>query len=208
MQAIPISCYISDILRYYFQGRQIMILSAAEAMAKLKEGNEFYVAHGRANLDISPELRKSTLSGQKPFAIIVGCSDSRAIPECIFNAALGELFVIRIAGNVIDDHQLGSIEYATEHLGVKLIVVLGHDRCGAVDAAMNHDPDGYIKYITDEISAAIGDEKDEVEACKLNALESVRIIESNLDIQRFEHDNGLMVKAALYHLESGVVEFL
>ncbi|MCF0217128.1 MAG: carbonic anhydrase [Fibrobacteraceae bacterium] len=185
-----------------------MILSAAEAIAKLKEGNKFYVDHGRANLDISPELRKSTLAGQKPFAIIVGCSDSRAIPECIFNAALGELFVIRIAGNVIDDHQLGSIEYATEHLGVKLIVVLGHDRCGAVDAAMNHDPDGYIKYITDEISAAIGDEKDEVEACKLNALESVRIIESNLDIQRFEHNSGLVVKAALYHLESGVVEFL
>ena len=67
------------------------------------------------------------------------------IPESIFNAGIGDLFVIRVAGNVMDDHQLGSVEYAASHLGVKLIVVLGHNHCGAVDAAINHDPDGYIK---------------------------------------------------------------
>lgn len=106
------------------------------------------------------------------------CFDSRVIPEHIFSAGIGELFVIRLAGNVIDDHQLGSIEYAAGHLGCKLVVVLGHTHCGAVDAAIHHQPEGYIKYITDEIKKAIGDE------------------------------TGLRVVGAMYHIEDGSVEFL
>ena len=89
--------------------------------------------------------------GQSPYAIIVTCSDSRVIPENIFSAGIGELFVIRLAGNIIDDHQLGSIEYAAGHLGCRLVVVLGHTHCGAVDAAINSEPAGYIRCITDEI---------------------------------------------------------
>ena len=88
-----------------------MLLSAAEALEKLKAGNERYLAAERCPGDISPRLRLHTsVHGQAPYAIIISCSDSRVIPESIFSAGLGELFVIRVAGNVIDDHQLGSIE--------------------------------------------------------------------------------------------------
>ncbi len=99
------------------------------------------------------------------------------------------------------------MEYAASHLGVKLIVVLGHNHCGAVDAAINHDPDGYIKYITDEIKKAIGYEKDEYKACCLNVKHSVEIIENSFEIHKEEEQHGLKVIGAVYHLENGIVEF-
>ena len=183
-------------------------ISADEALEKLKKGNEAYINTEKSLVDISHERRKYTLeNGQKPFAVIVSCSDSRVIPESIFSAGLGDLFVIRVAGNVMDDHQLGSIEYAAEHLGIRLIVVLGHDHCGAVDAAINHDPEGYVKYITDEICEAIGDEKDEYTACCMNVRHSVGIIESSFEIHKEEEEHGLKVIGALYHLSDGRVEF-
>ena len=111
-----------------------------------------------------------------------------------------------MAGNVIDDHQLGSIEYAAGHLGTNLIVVLGHTQCGAVTAAIHHDPDGYIKYITDEIKQAIGPEKDDYKAAVLNVKRSVSIIESSLEIQKDE-ERGLKVIGAVYRIEDGTVEF-
>lgn len=183
-------------------------ISANEALNRLVEGNKRYIEANYNPGDISKLIRKYTANnGQKPYAIILACSDSRAIPEAIFSAGIGDLFVIRVAGNVVDDHQLGSIEYAADHLGCRLVVVLGHDRCGAVDAAMNHDPDGHIKYITDDISEAIGDEKNEYKACCLNVLHSVKIIDNNVDIKHLEEE-GLKVMGAIYNLESGVVEFL
>ena len=158
--------------------------------------------------DVSPELRAKTCAeGQHPYAIVVTCSDSRVMPEAIFSAGIGDLFVIRVAGNVIDDHQLGSIEYAAGHLGSRLVIVLGHDHCGAVDAAINHDPEGYIKFITDEIRLAIGTERDDYRACCLNVRHSVRRIEESLDIRR-EEEHGLQVIGALYRLRTGEVEFL
>lgn len=182
-------------------------ITAKEAMMKLIKGNEFYVTENKNTGDISEQKRKETLeNGQKPFAVIVSCSDSRVIPEIAFNAGVGDLFVIRVAGNVIDDHQLGSIEYAVSHLGIKLVVVLGHDHCGAVDAAVNHDPDGYVKFITDEIRLAIGDEKDDYKACCLNVKRSVSVIEESFEIQR-EEEHGLKVVGAIYRLENGLVEF-
>ena len=110
-------------------------------------------------------------------------------------------------GNVIDDHQLGSIEYAADHLGSPLIVVLGHTFCGAVDAAINHDPQGYIKYITDEIKLAIGDETDDFKACCLNVQRSIDMIEHSLEIHQIEEE-GLRVVGAVYHIEDGRVEFI
>ena len=173
----------------------------------LKDGNEAYLAAERGEGCVSPEKRTEVLEkGQRPYAVIVSCSDSRVVPEYIFSAGLGDLFVIRVAGNVIDDHQLGSIEYAAEHLGIRLIVVLGHDHCGAVDAAINHDPEGYIKFITDEIRLAIGSETDDYRACCLNVKRSVEVIESSFEIHR-EEEHGLRVIGALYRLESGRVEF-
>lgn len=182
-------------------------MSAEQALDRLKEGNQKYLAAKTNMGDISLEKRKMTCeNGQQPYAAIVTCSDSRVIPESIFGAGIGELFVIRVAGNVMDDHQLGSIQYAVEHLGIRLVVVLGHDHCGAVDAAINHDPEGYIKFITDEIRLAIGDEQDDYKACCLNVKRSAAVIESSFEIHR-EEEHGLRVIGALYRLADGRVEF-
>lgn len=180
-----------------------------EALANLQAGNARYIAAKNNNADISQARRTDTLvNGQKPYAIIITCSDSRVIPENIFMTGIGELFVIRIAGNVIDEHQLGSIEYAASHLGAPLIVVMGHTHCGAVDAAINHDPEGYIKFITDKIKAAIGDERDPYKAACLNVKSCEAEIEASLKIQEVEHQEGLRVISAMYHLEDGRVDFL
>ena len=185
------------------------IMTPQAAISRLQMGNKRYTASIQCIGDTSQGQREKTLSeGQRPYAVIVTCSDSRVIPESIFSAGIGDLFVIRIAGNVMDDHQLGSIEYAVEHLGCSLVVVLGHTHCGAVDAAMNHEPDGYIKFITDEIIKAIGDETDEYRACCLNVLHSKAVIEASLQIQKDEREFGLKVIGAMYRLEDGTVEFL
>lgn len=183
------------------------LMEPQKALDRLKEGNLRYMA-GRRIGDVSPARREQTLAaGQRPFAVIVTCSDSRVIPEVIFSAGIGDLFIIRIAGNVIDDHQLGSIEYAVEHLGCGLVVVLGHTHCGAVDAAIHHEPSGYIRFITDEIAKAIGAEQDGERACRLNALFSKAAIERSLQIQEDERAYGLRVEAAMYRLEDGSVSF-
>ena len=183
-------------------------INADIALQKLKDGNTKYLTSESSVGDISLRTRLFTYeNGQQPYAVIVTCSDARVIPESIFSAGIGELFVIRVAGNVIDDHQLGSIEYAAEHLGIRLVVVLGHDRCGAVDAAINHDPEGYIKFITDEIKLAIGDEKDDYKACCMNVRHSVEEIEKSFEIQK-EEEYGLKVIGALYRLADGKVEFI
>ena len=183
-------------------------ISADTALLKLIAGNQQYLRAKTGFGNISPEKRSETLkAGQHPYAVIVTCSDSRVIPEYIFSADIGDLFIIRVAGNVIDDHQLGSIEYAAEHLGIRLVVVLGHDHCGAVDAAINHDPDGYIKFITDEIRLAVGAETDDYKACCMNVRRSVSVIESSLEIRQEETEHGLKVIGALYRLADGAVEF-
>ena len=175
---------------------------------RLVEGNRRYLGALRPESDVSPALRRLTADeGQHPHAIVVCCSDSRVVPEHIFSAGIGELFVIRVVGNVLDNHQLGSIEYAAGHLGTKLVVVLGHTQCGAVHAAINHDPSGFIKYITDEIKQAIGKEKDDYRAAVLNVEQSIRMIESSLEIQRDEEE-GLRVVGAIYRIEDGTVAFL
>lgn len=183
-------------------------INARQALEKLKQGNQLYVDSLFSIGDTSKSKRIQTyIKGQHPYAIIVTCSDSRVIPESIFQAGIGDLFVIRVAGNVIDDHQLGSIEYSAGHLGCHLIVILGHTHCGAVDAAMNGNPDGYIKFITDEIKKAIGKETNERKACIKNVFHSKEIIEESLEIQQYEHDEGLQVISALYDIETGKVDF-
>ena len=184
-------------------------LSASEALEKLKKGNRDYIGAASSSGDISPEIRRRTFEeGQSPYAVIVTCSDSRVIPESIFTAGIGELFVIRVAGNVIDRHQLGSIEYAADHLGSRLVVVLGHSRCGAVGAALSGDPDGYIKFITDEIRKAIAGEKDEFRASCLNVQRSVSVIREKLNLSQENEETGLKVCGAMYHIDTGQVEFL
>lgn len=177
-----------------------------EALKRLKEGNERYINAKQSLGDISPMIREKTVTGgQHPYAIIIACADSRVIPEAIFSAGIGELFVIRVAGNVIDNHQLGSIKYAAGHLGTGLLVILGHNHCGAVDAAMHSKPDGYVKTITDEIAKAIGDEKDEYRASCLNARNSKKVVEQRL---KLDENSELKVVAAIYNLETGAVDFI
>ena len=174
---------------------------AFSALQRLKEGNKSYLNSVNGTGDISPEKRLYTYkNGQKPFAVIVSCADSRVIPEGIFSAGIGDLFVIRVAGNVVDNYQLGSIEYAVEHLGSNLVVVLGHTGCGAVGAAGGQNG-GYVKFITDEIRRAIGTESDGVKASILNVNQSVAKIKDKLHMQ------GVLVTGALYHTDSGIVDF-
>lgn len=106
------------------------------ALAWLTQGNARYAAGKPLHPRQDDARRKSLASGQKPYAVVIGCSDSRVPPEILFDQGLGNLFVIRIAGNVADDTALGSIEYAVEHLGVRLVYVLGHEKCGAVKATL------------------------------------------------------------------------
>ncbi len=181
---------------------------AKQAMHRLIEGNERYLASAVNAGDVSPAIRaKTAQEGQRPYAIIIACSDSRVVPESIFSAGLGELFVIRVAGNVLDNHQLGSIEYAAEHLGTKLIVMLGHTRCGAVAAAIEGHSGGFIGYVLADIEEAIGDEKDDYRASCLNVRHGVATIRRELRIHPID-DEGLEVVGAIYHVDDGRVEFL
>lgn len=179
-------------------------MPAEKALEKLKEGNQAYLNASSNPGDISSDIRKKTCDeGQFPYAIVITCSDSRVIPESIFSTGIGEIFTIRVAGNVMDNHQLGSVDYAADHLGSKLVMVLGHTHCGAVGAALTSEPTGYIKTITDEIRRAAGDEKDETKACRLNVERSVKIIKESLQLA-----SDVLVCGAVYHIDSGKVEFL
>lgn len=158
---------------------------------------------------MSPELRQSTFrEGQRPVrhrAGVLGLAcDSRGHLLSGYRRPVRH----RVAGNVVDKHQLGSIEYAEDHLGCNLVVVLGHTGCGAVDAAMHHEPYGTVKFITDEIADAIGDETDEAAACLANVAHSVRRIEESRKVRTDEAEHGLRVIGALYRTDTGEVQFL
>ena len=131
-------------------------VSAEAALAKLKEGNLRFTTSEVSQAKPTSARRAETAGGQHPFAIIVGCADSRTAPELIFDQNLGDLFVVRAAGNVVGDHALGSIEYAVAHLGARLIVVLGHSRCGAVTAALESDKaPGHIQSVVRDLQPAV-----------------------------------------------------
>lgn len=132
---------------------------------------------------------------------MVTCSDSRVIPEAVFSAGIGDLFVIRVAGNVVGDNQLGSVEYAAEHLDCNLAVVLGHTDCEAVAATCDGAEGHHVMCIIDEIRHAIGNETDKYKANILNIKQSVRKIENNIKL------DGFKVVGAMYDIESGKVNF-
>ena len=135
-------------------------VTADEALARLKAGNERFVSGKVVHPNSDAERRTEVAKGQKPFAIIVGCSDSRVGPEVVFDQGLGDLFVVRTAGNVVDDVALGSIEYAVEHLGAPMILVLGHTHCGAVAAAVaGGEAHGHVESVVERIKPAVEETK-------------------------------------------------
>ena len=179
-----------------------------ELVERLRAGNRRALA-GEELGDVSAAVREyCAVHGQEPNAIVIACSDSRVIPEHIFSAGIGELFVIRVAGNVLDEHQLGSIEYAAAHLHCPLILVLGHTGCGAVAAALSGHAEGYIRSITDEILRAAGDERDAVKVCRLNVLHGVELIRRAFREHPEIPSADLDILGAVYDLRSGAVEFL
>ena len=182
--------------------------NAESVLEYLLEQNGIYVSEGKNSGNISGEKRTDTFeNGQHPYAVVITCSDSRVPAEHIFNAGIGELFVIRTAGNVIGDFELGSVEYGAEHLGAKLVVVLGHTNCGAVDAAINGGAHGNIEKITEEISACIPENCDPREAEILNVKNSIERINSS-EIMHELAEEGIVVVGAIYDIETGKVEFL
>ena len=180
-----------------------------DILERLKKGNADYMGAKANPGDVSLEKRKDTTdNGQHPYAIVVCCSDSRVIPEAIFSAGIGEIFTIRVAGNVITDTQLGSIQYAAGHLGSKVILVLGHTNCGAVGASLQGGGHGYVKFLTDEIIAAIGQEKDGYKASCLNAQAGAEKIRKALADDPEAMTPETDVIAAIYDISDGHVDWL
>jgi carbonic anhydrase len=193
---------------------QSALHAADSPLDALKTGNQRFVdgrmMHEHQNIERLVEVAQA----QHPIAIIVGCSDSRVAPEIIFDQGLGDLFVVRVAGNILDDHALGSIEYAAEHLHATLIVVLGHDRCGAVQAAVSgQDAAGHIQSLVDAIRPAVEAAKSEPGDLLDNAIdENVRRVvvqlQTSQPILKSEIDSGhLQVIGARFKLDTGAVVF-
>jgi len=172
------------------------------------------------NLGISAadaaKQREELANAQHPFAVIVGCADSRVPPEIVFDQGLGDLFVLRVAGNVIDDHSLGSVEYAVDHLGVRLMVVLGHQRCGAVKAAKETiaakgKAPAHIQSLVTAIRPAVeATASGDLEATvKANVKDVVQALRSSTPVLKAKVDSGdVRVVGAYYSLDTGTVTFL
>lgn len=182
---------------------------------KLLEGNQRFVNSEMIHTNQDISRRNEVEKGQNPFAVIVGCSDSRIPPEIIFDQGLGDLFVIRTAGHVVDDIALGSIEYAVEHLNVPLIVVLGHEKCGAVNAAVQGSKlHGNLEELVEEIVPAVKVARNKSGDLLHNSiLENVKLTEREIlkesdIIRKIENEGNVKIVGALYSLSSGVVTFL
>jgi carbonic anhydrase len=188
----------------------------AEAISKLKEGNGRYTSGNLQHPGQTTERRAELAKDQHPFAVILSCSDSRVPPEIVFDQGLGDLFVVRVAGNVIDDHGLGSIEYAVDHLGARLIVVLGHQSCGAVKAAKETiaakgKAPGHIQSLVTAIKPVVeATAKDDLETTvKANVKHVVQALRSSTPILKAKVDSGeVQVIGGYYSLDTGGVSLL
>ena len=187
----------------------------AKALQMLMEGNQRFVSEKMTHPDQTAARREAVAKGQAPFAIILTCSDSRVAPELYFDQGLGDLFVIRDAGNVINPHVLGSMEYAVEHLHAPLIVVVGHERCGAVAAAVaGGHAEGNVGAIVESIAPAVeaakgqkGDKVDNTVTTHAQMTAASLAVESKVLAKAIE-DGRLLVYSGRYDLDSGRVEFL
>jgi carbonic anhydrase len=191
-------------------------VAPAEALSKLKEGNDRYTNGNLQHPGQTAERRTELANTQHPFAAILSCSDSRVPPEIVFDQGLGDLFIVRVAGNVINNEGLGSLEYTVDHLGTRLIVVLGHQSCGAVDAAKKTiaakvKAPGHIQSLVTAIKPAVeATAKDDLETTiKANVKNVVQALRSSTPILKAEVDSGkIQVIGGYYSLDTGAVTFL
>lgn len=190
-------------------------LSGEASRQKLIDGNKRYVDAKLSHLNQTAERRAEVAKGQHPFSAIVSCSDSRVPPEVIFDQGLGDLFVIRLAGNILDDAALGSLEYAVAHLGIKYILVLGHERCGAVDATVKGgEVPGHIGSLVKAIQPAVDKVKNQPgdlldNAVRANVTMVVQQLKSSGPILESSVKKGeLTIDGARYDLDDGVVAIL
>lgn len=201
------------------------MISAFEALQRLREGNRRFVSDVKSMATLSSQARRSELAaGQEPFAIILGCSDSRVPAEIIFDQGLGDLFVIRVAGNIVAPSQIGSVEFAAELFHTRLVVVLGHSSCGAIESTIeelrrpSENQSRNLRAIVDRVRPSVAPlmetelrhHHDELvhQAVRANIRASANHLRHGSEIieQLIEND-GLLVVGAEYSLETGEVEF-
>ena len=201
------------------------MIKAREALERLREGNRRFVTDiRRPDAPASPSRRRELASGQEPFAIILGCSDSRVPAEIVFDQGLGDLFVIRVAGNIVAPSQVGSVEFAADRFGTRLVVVLGHSACGAIVATLEelrrpaNDHSRNLRAIVDRIRPSVepllrakpGLRSDLLveEAVRANIRASASHLRHGSEIlEQLIQNEGLVVVGAEYSLETGVVDF-
>jgi carbonic anhydrase len=201
------------------------MISAQDALERLREGNRRFVSDDRAGDALTNAKRRQALAaGQEPFAIVLGCSDSRVPAEIVFDQGLGDLFVIRVAGNIVAPSQIGSVEFAAERSGTRLVIVLGHSRCGAVLATLeqlgrrSEDQSRNLRSIVDRIRPSVEPllrtelrrDPDALvrEAVRANVRMSADHLRHGSEIlEQLIQKDGLQVIGAEYSLDSGIVEF-
>ncbi len=202
------------------------MINAIEALKRLREGNRRFEAEVRSNAAVPTRSRREELAaeGQEPFAIILGCSDSRVPAEIVFDQGLGDLFVIRVAGNIVSPSQVGSVEFAAERFGTRLVVVLGHSSCGAILATLEeigraseaqsrglHSIVSRIRPAVEGLLAAdLGNDPDDLlrQAVRANIQASADHLRHGSEIlMHLIQNDGLLVVGAEYSLETGVVDF-
>jgi len=189
--------------------------AAPDPVAALLDGNHRFAGAHAVHPHQTAARRAEVAAGQKPYAVIVGCADSRVPPELVFDQGLGDVFVVRSAGHVVDDAALGSIEFAVAKLGARLIVVLGHERCGAVEAALKGGPvPGHVGTVVDAIrpnitqaTAEPGDQLDN--AVRDNVRATVeRLKTSSPILAPMVADGSLRIVGAVYDLDSGAAHLV
>jgi carbonic anhydrase len=201
------------------------MISARDALDRLREGNRRFVSGARSSDALTSQTRRSELAaGQEPFAIILGCSDSRVPAEIVFDQGLGDLFVIRVAGNIVASSQIGSVEFAAERFGTRLVTVLGHSQCGAVLATLEelqqptNNQSRNLRSIVDRVRPSVEallvtELRHDPEALMRHAVRAnVRVSASHLRhgsevLEQLIQRDGLLVVGAEYSLETGVVDF-
>jgi len=200
----------------FFSGLVFASGAGDQALQKLMDGNKRYVAGNLMKKDLGETKRKELTKGQKPFAIVITCSDSRVPPELLFDQGLGDIFVIRVAGNVVDPIALGSIEYGAEHLNAPLLFILGHSKCGAVTATLEAKgkPEGNIGEIVKKIMPAAekakkkGGTEDEIleTAIKENVKNVYNdVMRKSKIIPELLHEGKLKIVAGEYDITTGKV---